>query len=128
MANAFGPYSAELVRVIDGDTVKVRAEIWPGLFKVINVRLDGINTPESRNGKINGVKIPACEIALGKEATALAKDYLQGPIIISNIKLGKYAGRVLGNISTSDGPLADALMAAGLAKPYHGGGRSIWDC
>ena len=51
-----GPVSATVVRVIDGDTVVVNADIWPGIVvHEISVRVDGIDTPE-RRGKCDAEK------------------------------------------------------------------------
>lgn len=41
-----GPYEAEVVRIIDGDTVSVRAAIWPGLVAEYSVRIRDIDAPE----------------------------------------------------------------------------------
>jgi hypothetical protein len=41
-----GPIPAELVRVIDGDTIEVRARIWLDLDLTTRVRLAGIDAPE----------------------------------------------------------------------------------
>ena len=41
-----GPIPAALVRVIDGDTIEVRARIWLDLDLTTRVRLAGIDAPE----------------------------------------------------------------------------------
>lgn len=41
-----GPIEAEVVRVVDGDTLTVRARIWIGQELTTNVRLSGVNAPE----------------------------------------------------------------------------------
>mgnify|MGYP001996263084 CR=1 FL=1 len=40
-----GPIQAEVIRVIDGDTIEVRAEIWLGQYIETNVRLAGMDAP-----------------------------------------------------------------------------------
>lgn len=47
-ASAYGPYKAELVRVVDGDTIDITIELWPGLTQRARIRLEGVNTPEKR--------------------------------------------------------------------------------
>ncbi len=42
-----GPVPADVLEIVDGDTVTVKARIWLGQDVVINVRIDGIDTPES---------------------------------------------------------------------------------
>src|SRR5215216_3144877 len=39
-------YSAEVLRVIDGDTFEARVRIWPGLDVTTKVRLRNIDAPE----------------------------------------------------------------------------------
>jgi|GEM_PF-394532 len=117
----YGPYPARLVRVIDGDTVEVDVALWPGLVQRIHVRLDGVNTPEKRGAS-------ACEKAAGLRATAFTQNLLGQArrLILSGVRSDKYGGRVLGRIHADGKDLADALLAAGLAKPYHGEKRGAW--
>ncbi|WP_244483761.1 hypothetical protein [Rhizobium sp. Root482] len=44
-----GPVSAEIVRVIDGDTVLVMARPWPQQIVEVYVRLRGIDAPELKS-------------------------------------------------------------------------------
>jgi len=122
-AETYGNYRAEVLRVIDGDTIEVRAHIWPNLTQTIKLRLTGINTPEKRGKKISG-----CEKKAGQQATNFTQRWLKGVkvVTISEIKLGKYAGRVLGRISKGGEYLGEALIKAGHAKPYSGGKRQPW--
>lgn len=41
-----GPIPAEVIKIVDGDTVKVRAHIWVDQTVEISVRLRGIDAPE----------------------------------------------------------------------------------
>ena len=41
-----GPIAADVIKVIDGDTLPVRARIWLGQEVEINVRLADVDTPE----------------------------------------------------------------------------------
>ncbi len=43
-----GPVSASVLRVIDGDTITVRARIWIGQSVETRVRIAGVDTPELR--------------------------------------------------------------------------------
>src|SRR3546814_10238300 len=60
-----GPVAAEVVRVIDGDTLKLKVHIWLGQTVEVDVRVAGIDTPELRG------KCPS-ERAKAEEA----RDYL----------------------------------------------------
>ena len=43
-----GPVAAEVLRVVDGDTLTVEAAIWVGQRITVNARIRGIDTPELR--------------------------------------------------------------------------------
>lgn len=121
-AQTYGPYNAEVVRIIDGDTVELRVAIWPNLAQQISLRLDGVNTPEKR-------RAPACEKALAKKATEFTRQFIGDAetIRLYDVRLGKYAGRALGRIEViGKGFLGPALIAAGHAREYHGGARHPW--
>lgn len=47
-------------------------------------------------------------------------------MIVSEVRLGKFAGRVLGKVSVNGRDLGEALVAAGLARLYSGGKRTAW--
>ena len=120
---SFGPYAATVVRVLDGDTLELDVALWPGLTQRIRLRLDGINTAETR-----GRERPLCEIVDARRA----KDFVLGfvrradTVVVSGVRLGKFAGRVLGHVAVGGQDLGAALLAAGLAKPYAGGKRGPW--
>ena len=119
----YGPYPATVVRVIDGDTVELDVALWPGLVQRIRLRLDGVNTPEKR-----GKNVTPCEKAAAAKASAFTARFLKTTrqVVVSQVRLGKYAGRVLGRITANGHDLARALVEAGLARPYAGGKRQAW--
>lgn len=51
----YGPYQADLVRVIDGDTIEVDLHVYPGEVVRVSVRENGINTPEKRPKRPKGM-------------------------------------------------------------------------
>lgn len=116
-----GPLFAEVTDVLDGDTIAVRIQIWIGQQVVTDVRIAGIDTPELRgNCAAERVKAQAAQQALRK----LLKN---NRAVLRDIKLEKYAGRVLASVSASDGTdVAQHLIDAGLARDYHGDKRQGW--
>jgi len=113
-------YQAEVVRVLDGDTIKLSVELWPGLTQAIDLRLDGVNTPEKRGS-------PDCEKAAAKKATEFTEWFLEDQAVtVTDVRLGKYAGRALGKISVGGVDLGQALIETGHARPYDGGHRAAW--
>lgn len=116
-----GPVIASVVKVIDGDTLVVRARIWLGQDVETRVRLQGVDTPELAG---------ACE---RERLLALrARDFIRlkigdAKVVMRDIRYGKYAGRVIARILTADGEDSSAaLIEAGLGRPYHGGRRASW--
>lgn len=116
-----GPVPAAVVRVIDGDTLEVRARVWLGTEIITLVRLRGVDAPE-RNGAC-----PA-ERRLAVRARRFVVDRVAGaPVRLHRVGLGKYAGRVIADVVMADGvDLGTALAAAGLVRPYRGGRRIDW--
>jgi endonuclease YncB( thermonuclease family) len=116
-----GPVPARVVRVVDGDTVVVRARIWLGQEVETRVRLEGVDTPELRGGCDH-------ERHLAQRARAFVAMRAAGQaVVLWHIRYGKYAGRVVARIETADGEdLSLALISAGLGRPDRGGQRLSW--
>jgi endonuclease YncB( thermonuclease family) len=115
-----GPYEAAIVRVVDGDTLRVRARIWLGTDVELLVRIDGIDTPEIR-GKC------AREKELAARARAMTESLVAGGAVrLHDVRYGKYAGRIVARVVADGADIADLLLAAGLAHPYDGGSRAGW--
>lgn len=116
-----GPIPARVIKVIDGDTLVVRARIWLGQEVETAVRLDGIDTPE--------LKSPC---AAERELAGRARDTIAGladgrRVVLRDVRYGKFAGRVLARIETESGQdLAAALLERGLGRAYRGGRRAGW--
>jgi len=116
-----GPISAKVIKVIDGNTIKVTAFPWPGLEAKASVRVDGVDTPEIR-GKCDAEKQKAIE------AREFVKGLILGEVVqLENVKHGKYAGRVVAEVILDGGEnLADKIIQQGLGREYHGGSREGW--
>jgi len=110
---------ADVVSVYDGDTLTVDAHPWPGMALRTAVRLRGIDTPEIR-GRCKAEKI-AARLARDK----LAELTTDG-ILLKNISLDKYGGRVDADVITGSGNAATVLIELGLGRPYTGGKRAGW--
>jgi endonuclease YncB( thermonuclease family) len=119
-----GPVMAEVVRVIDGDTVLVEAMPWPDHRINTYVRLRGIDTPELKSS------CPAF-----REAARKAQDQLkslmsdQQQVELTEISGDKYFGRVVATLVLADGRRpAELLLEQGLAEPYKGNAKTRHDC
>lgn len=116
-----GPVPAEILHIVEGDTVGVRAHTWPGQYVEIRVRLRGVDAPEIRR--------VACEAerVKGHEATQFTRDWLTAPggdgfapVMLTDIGPDSFWGRVVARlVRAEDGAdLSDDLLAAGLAVPF----------
>ncbi len=113
--------TATVVKVIDGDTIKVRYQ-----GQDVSVRLIGIDTPESRaNKKANKDAMRSGQdvntiTAMGKQATAYAKSMVHPGDIISiefDVQKRDKYGRLLGYVYLSDGRmLNEEIIRAGYAS------------
>ncbi|MFA7432015.1 MAG: nuclease [Rhodospirillaceae bacterium] len=117
-----GPIEAEVVRILDGDTVEVRARIWLGQTITTLVRIDGIDTPERRS------RCAAEKDAADRARTLVAEMLPAGAAVrLHGVKTGKYAGRVVAAVETAAGvDVATALLDRALARPYDGRTRAGW--
>ena len=130
--------SARVVSVYDGDSITVEADIWPGLVWRGSVRVDGVDTPEIRGGCDEEKRRArqARDFVMGElglfgptvvPAISPTPPYEPPPITLHDVRRGKYAGRVVARVILGDGTdLADALITAGLGRPYDGGARDGW--
>ncbi len=121
-----GPIGAQVLRVLDGDTLEVSARIWLGQDVETRVRLAGIDAPELKG-----------DCPYEREMAARARAHLvarlpsiggrPAQVRLYDISLGKYGGRVLARVLAANGEdLGHSLLAAGLARPYAGRGRRSW--
>lgn len=108
---------ADVVRVIDGDTVKMRVHVWLGTH--VNVRIRGIDTPEIRTKC-------AKEKKRARQAKHFLEKLLSGNVKLMNITRGKYAGRVMADVQVDGNDVAYEMIDKGHARPYHGGKRLPW--
>lgn len=117
----FGPYAAELVRVIDGDTVVLDVAIWPQQTERAHVRLEGIDTPELHSKQ-------QCERDMALRAKAFTTAALTGShvLMLDHVADGKYAGRVLGEIIIDGHSLSQSIIGAHMGRVYNGGARGPW--
>jgi len=125
-------YKGEVIEVKDADTILIKVELWPRFYTEMSIRVYGIDAAEK-----------------GTPLGDKAKEYAQFRIAkgrnvhLSNVKEGKFAGRMLASIeipvvtveaTTSGEHLEDHsydwathLLEKGYAKPYFGGSKEgLW--
>lgn len=116
-----GPYLAHVVKVTDSDTYKVVIHTWPGETKAKAVRIYGVDTPEKFRPKCDREKMKALV------ATKFVKDRIKpGDLIeLSNVFLGKFAGRIVANVTYENfkgerEDISNELIENKFAVPYFG--------
>ena len=117
-------YSWPVVRVVDGDTVKVDASAdLPPELASLSVRLRGVDTPEKgRRAKCGS------ERRAGRAATAFTEAAIgkAESVIVRDPAWGKWGGRVIADLVLDGKPLSSTLIAAGHGRTYDGGRRESW--
>lgn len=122
-------YGAEVLGVVDGDTIDLRIDLGFDIHHKIRVRLYGINTPESRTSNKE-------EKVLGLKAKQFTKDWLSNHkwVFVNTIpdKNDKY-GRILAKIYSSQNItdpttacLNTDIIQSGFAREYFGVGDKTW--
>jgi|TARA_R110002020_G_scaffold260951_1_gene475334 micrococcal nuclease len=111
-------YKAQLIRVVDGDTLDCRIDLGFSVFVKKRVRLMGIDTWESRTRDLEEKK-------KGLAAKSRLIGLLQadaGEFTLISYGVGKF-GRVLGEIEVTAGNVCDILVEEGHAYAYFGGNK-----
>lgn len=112
-------YNAELVRIVDGDTIIAMVDLGFSTWKKVTVRLYGINTPETRTRDLDE---KAKGLAAKERLTEILVDENEGKFILESFGVGKF-GRCLADIWIRDANINRQLVTEGHAKEYTGGKR-----
>jgi endonuclease YncB( thermonuclease family) len=117
-------YEATVARIVDGDTVWLNAKLWEGLGTRVEVRVDGVNTPESHGPKtcpegLAAAAYTASLLTVGKVVTIETRR-VKARVFGHDEKVEVH-GRYLASITLPNGDsLAKLLIAAGHGVEYHG--------
>tara|TARA_R110002020_G_scaffold84246_1_gene208845 strand:- start:11 stop:382 length:372 start_codon:yes stop_codon:yes gene_type:complete len=109
-------YRAEVLRVVDGDTVDVRVDLGFHVHYRVRVRMYGINAPESRTRNKE-------EKIRGLAAKERLEQMIEGKTVtLKSHGVGKF-GRCLGEITVGSVNVNTELVKEGHAVAYYGGKR-----
>ena len=118
------PVRAEVVRVVDGDTILVEARPWPGHIIETYVRVRGVDTPELRSSC--GAERDAANTA---KAFVVSKVGVGDTVRLRHISGDKYFGRVVADVTLpGEDDLATLLLVGGYAVAYDGGHKVAFAC
>ena len=112
-------YRCEVVKIIDGDTIRVDVDLGFGIWsRNETVRLYGIDTPESRTRDLEEKKYG---LAAKQFLTNMLDD--SGGIKLKSHGKGKF-GRILGELwrttNYADKSINEYMVEKHHAAPYHG--------
>lgn len=116
-------YRAEIVRVVDGDTVDINIDLGFGVWlNDERVRLAGVDTPESRTSD-------KVEKLFGKAAGRYVEERLPvGSMQVLVTKKydskGKF-GRILGDFALGGSSICEQLIESGNAVPYNAQNKAM---
>jgi endonuclease YncB( thermonuclease family) len=114
-------YTAEVVRIIDGDTFVARMRTGPGGEVETRVRLRSIDAAE-----LHARCSKELRLALAARA-ALQRLLAEGRVMLSHVGPDKYPGRIDANVTTRNNvDVSAAMLNGGWARAYDGGRRGTW--
>jgi micrococcal nuclease len=123
-------YKAIVDRVVDGDTIKCTIDLGFSTWKKVTVRMEGINTPESRTRDLEEKKLGLA----AKDRLIEMLEYNDNKCVLKVSGLGKF-GRALAtvyvdtlsslaeNSSLTEININQQLIEEGHAVVYFGGKR-----
>lgn len=104
--------------IVDGDTLKIQARVWPNIVVEERVRLLGVDTPEMKAAA-------PCERALAQTAKQVTVEVLMaGKHITVTSNSRDSFGRILGDVRVDGISLSDTLLARGVARKF--GVKTAW--
>jgi endonuclease YncB( thermonuclease family) len=114
-------YSAEVVRIIDGDTFVARVRTWANQGSETRVRLRSIDAAE-----LHARCSRELHLALAARA-ALVRLLADGRVTLSHVGRDKYPGRIDADVATrGTADISAAMLSGGFARAYDGGRRGSW--
>ena len=116
-------YSAELIRVIDGDTLDLRFDLGFDISKVHRVRILGINAPETRTKDLEEKARGLAAKEFLRELLPLGDKKVYVRSVKKNWKKSKDSfGRYLAHIATEEGyDIGKKMIDTGHAVEYRKG-------
>jgi len=106
-------YQAELMRVVDGDTIDARIDLGFNVWVKKRIRMSGINAPESITRDLEEKQLGIA----AKERLQKILSETDGAFTLISHGIGKY-GRCLGEIFIDDKSVNEQLIIEGVVRRY----------
>lgn len=107
-------YKATITEAYDGDTMTARVDLGMGVYKVVKLRLFGVDTPELRGEEREEglvVRDHVRDLILGKEVVIKTHKDKKG-------KYGRWLAEILFELNGEETDLSTYLLLKGLASKY----------
>lgn len=107
--------------VHDGDTIMTIIPGLPPELQNVSIRILGVDTPEIKG---------QCEYE--RQKAQEAKGFVNSLVgdartmTVTNMQWDKYGGRIDGTVVVNGKNIAEELIKANLARPYHGEAKKPW--
>jgi endonuclease YncB( thermonuclease family) len=121
-----GPVEADVIRVLDGDSVEARVYPWPDMVVVEMFRIYGIDTPEIKGRCRTERDLAQAAKKFVIDLVAQTNNRIRVSVVGCNAAEGGGFGRCLATLHAGPTSIGDALIAQGLARPNFGESRKPW--
>ena len=117
----FGPYTAQYLGTVDGDTIDVLLHVYPGIDITTRIRERSIDAPEVRGGT-------PCEKLLAHKATAYMQQLMEGAhrVTVEELGFGTFQPRMVGRLYVDARPVGSLIKEKGLAVDYKDRETNVW--
>ena len=113
-----GPFRVEMKRVIEGYRFDLRWREGPGGRDGGRFRLSDVHTPSLYTDQ-------ECEKTPAERARQFVREFVRGrQLRVRNVRKGRDSRTWVGRLEANGEDLSQALLAAGLAVPYHDSWRN----
>ena len=121
-----GPVEADVIRTVDGDTLKLAVYAWTDELRLVDLRLRGVDTPEVRGACSYEKDLAQAAKRFTADLIAKSNNRVKLYVIGCNASEGAGFGRCLSYVHAGGVDISKALIDAGLARRNFGEKRQPW--
>lgn len=121
-----GPVEADVIRTVDGDTLKLAVYAWTDELRLVDLRLRGVDTPEVRGACSYEKDLAQAAKRFTADLIAKSNNRVKLYVVGCNAAEGAGFGRCLSYVHAGGVDISKALIDAGLARQNFGEKRQPW--